>query len=215
MISTLQNCQFFDCVTGVGDLIDGWLTNCYCSYCTTGLYLTSLSGSINLTGCRIEWNTGDGLRIDNGGDLMVIGCYFDRNYISGAYLDGTYKAVFSGCEFKRNGRNLDGNSCHVRLNSVSEATFTGCSSRKGRDDDNTGNESPAVWVREMGSSWNVSFGGNDLVGVTGAFPMTKSQFWSGNLPTYFSFVNNTGLRLEEKSGYSPVKVSGYSFHQYN
>lgn len=215
MITTMQNCQFFDCVTGIGDLIDAWLTNCFLSYCTTGAYFTSLSGSINMTACRIEWNTGDGLHVDNNADLMFVGCFFDRNYVSGAYLNGTYKAIFSGCEFKRNGRNLDGNSCHVRLNSVSEVTFTGCSSRKGRDDDNTGNESPAVWVREMGSSWNVSFVGNDLVGVTGTIPMALSQFWTGNLPTYYGFVNNSGLRLDERSGYSPVNVSGYSYHQYN
>ncbi|MBR1221586.1 right-handed parallel beta-helix repeat-containing protein [Bradyrhizobium sp. U87765 SZCCT0131] len=205
----LSNCQFFGCVTGVGDLVDAWLTNCYMSYCTSGAVFTGQSGSITMVGCRVEWNTANGIEIDNASDIIVSSTTFDRNFVSGLYLNGTYMASITGCYFKRNGRNLDGNSCHIHLNSAGAITVTGCTSRHGKDDDGTGNDSPAIWVRESGTSDNISFVGNDLSGTTAPAPMTLAGFWAGNLPTDYTLSSNVGLLMDERSIGRPIVRSGF------
>ncbi len=207
----LSNCEFFGCVTGIGDLVDAWLTNCYMSSCTSGAVFTGQSGSITMVGCRVEWNTTNGVQIDNASDIIISGTAFDRNYVSGLYLNGTYMASITGCHFKRNGRNLDSNSCHIRFNSAGDVTVTGCISRHGKDDDGTGNDSPAVWARDSGTSGNVSFVGNDLSGTTASVPMTLANAWVGNLPTSYAFSNNVGLRMDERSTGRPVVRSGFAY----
>lgn len=207
----LNNCEFFGCATGIGDLVDAWLTNCYMSYCASGAVFTGQSGSITMVGCRVEWNTGNGVQIDNASDIIISGTTFDRNYVSGLYLNGTYMATITGCHFKRNGRNLDSNSCHIRFNSAGNITVTGCMSRHDRDDDGTGNDSPPVWARDSGTSANVSFVGNDLSGTTASVPMTLAGFWAGNLPTSYAFSNNVGLRMDERSVGRPVVQSGFAY----
>lgn len=210
-VSYLSNCEFFGCVTGIGDLVDSWLTNCYMSYCTKGAVFTGQSGSITMVGCRVEWNTTNGIQIDNASDIVISSTTFDRNYMSGLYLNGTYMASITGCHFKRNGRNLDSNSCHMRFNSAGAITVTGCVSRHGKDDDNTGNDSPAVWARESGTSGDISFVGNDLSGTTAAIPMTLSSMWSGNLPTSYALSSNMGLLMDERSTGRPVTQSGFAY----
>jgi hypothetical protein len=207
----LSNSEFFNCVTGIGDLVDSWITNCYMSYCMNGAVFTGQSGSITMTGCRAEWNTVRGVQIDDASDTVICATTFDRNFVSGLYLNQTFKASVVGCYFKRNGRNLDGNSCHILFNSAGEIAITGCNSRHGKDDDETGNDSPAVWVRENGTSSNISFVGNNLNGVTGTIPMTLSHFWTGNLPDSYSFSNNVGLLMDERAGGRPVLESGFAY----
>ncbi|WP_454642676.1 right-handed parallel beta-helix repeat-containing protein [Bradyrhizobium liaoningense] len=207
----LNNCEFFGCVTGIGDLVDSWLTNCYMSYCTKGAVFTGLSGSITMVGCRVEWNTTNGIEIGNASDIVLSSTTFDRNYVAGLYLNGTYMASITGCHFKRNGRNLDSNSCHIRFNSAGSITVAGCISRHGRDDDNSGNDSPAVWARESGTSGSISFVGNDLSGTTAPMPMTLANMWSGNLPTSYAFSNNVGLLMDERTIGRPVVQSGFPY----
>ncbi len=210
-ICYLSNCEFFGCVTGIGDLVDAWLTNCYMSYCTTGAAFTGQSGSITVVGSRVEWNTTNGIQIDNASDIILSSTTFDRNYVSGLYLNGTYKASITGCYFKRNGRNLDGNSCHIRFNSAGSINVTGCISRHGQDDDGTGNDAPAIWARESGTSGDINFVGNDLSGTTATQPMTLGSLWAGNLPAGYAFSNNTGLLMDERSSGRPVVQSGFPY----
>jgi hypothetical protein len=207
----LNNCEFYGCVTGIGDLVDSWMTNCYMTFCTRGAVFTGQSGSITMVGCRVEWNTTYGIQIDSTSDTIISTTTFDRNYISGLYLNGTYMTSITGCYFKRNGRNLDGNSCHIRFNSAGAVTVTGCISRHGKDDDETGNDAPAVWARESGTSGNISFVGNDLSGATASVPMTLANVWAGNLPNSYVFANNIGMLMDERSIGRPVVQSGFAY----
>lgn len=212
---SMSNCQVFNCATGIGDLVDAWLTSCYLSSCGHGAVFTTQSGSVSVVGCRVEWNTGDGIRVENASDTIVSATLFDRNHVAGLYLAGAYKVAVSGCDFRRNGRNLDANSCHIRLLSASNVTVTGCTSRHMADDDGSGPDAPAIWVRELGTSWNVSFVGNDLKGVTGADMLTLARFWSGNLPNTYTFSENIGLELDERTGSKPMRHSGFAYHQFS
>lgn len=207
----LSNCEFFGCVTGIGDLVDAWLTNCYMTSCASGAVFTGQSGSITMVGGRVEWNTTNGIQIDNASDILISSTTFDRNSVSGLYLNGTYMAAITGCHFKRNGKNLDSNSCHIHFNSAGAITVTGCVSRHGRDDDGTGNDSPAVWARESGTSDNVNFIGNDLSGTTATVPMTLANAWTGNLPTTYAFLSNAGLAMDERSTGRPAVRSGFAY----
>ena len=209
-ICMVRNCQVFDCVTGIGDLWDAWLTNVYLSNCTDGAVFSSPSAAITIVGCRVEWNTGDGIRVVGGSDILIGTTLFDRNFVSALNLVNTLKVAVNGCHFNRNGRNLDANSCHVRFNSVEDVVFTGCMSRRGTDDDGSGNQSPAVWAREQGTSRRVTFVGNDLLGLTGDTLMTLDRFWVGTLPQGYTFVANSGLAMEARNGAHPVATSGFA-----
>jgi hypothetical protein len=201
-ICYLRNCQFFGCVTGVGELVDAWLTNCGLSYCTNGAIFTGLSGSVTLTGCRVEWNLNYGISIGNASDTIISATDFDRNYVAALYLEGTYKAAITGCHFKRNGRNLTSTSCHILFNAASNIIINGCSSRSGQDDDGAGPNSPAQWAVEGGAgSWNIAFVGCDLSGVTGTTPMGVTTFWTGTLPNPYLFSSNLGLTSVLNSGF--------------
>ncbi len=112
---------------------------------------------------------------------------------------------------KRNGRNLDGNSRHIRFNSAGFINVTGCISRHGQDDDGTGNDAPAIWARESGTSGDITFVGNDLSGTTATQPMTLGSLWAGNLPAGYAFSNNTGLLMDERSSGRPVVQSGFPY----
>lgn len=212
-VCSLVNCQFFSCEIGVGDISDGWLTSCYLSYCRNGAIFTEYSGSITLNGCRVEWNTEDGIQIGAASDTIISATAFDRNYKAGLYLAGTYKGLISGCYFKRNGRNQDADSCHVRLNSAGNITFSGCMSRHGADDDETGPDTPSVWVRELGQSTNVEISSSDLDGITGTAPFRVDQLWDGNLPNNFIISNNIGVLLDERVAGAPELQSGFTYNR--
>jgi len=87
--------------------------------------------------------------------------------------------------------------CDYALNNVQNATC--------------GNDSPAVWARESGTSGNISFVGNDLSGTTVPMPMALANTWSGNLPTSYTFSNNLGLLMDERTSGRPVVKSGFPY----
>ncbi|WP_407193431.1 hypothetical protein [Bradyrhizobium sp. STM 3566] len=74
-----------------------------------------------------------------------------------------------------------------------------------------GNDSPAVWARESGTSGNISFVDNDLSGTTVPMPMALANTWSGNLPTSYTFSNNLGLLMDERTSGRPVVKSGFPY----
>ena len=205
----------YGCVTGLGDIVDGYLTNLFLCYNTAGATFGSTSSAITIAGGRVEWNSTDGIQ-NSGTDLTITAVLFDRNYQAALYLNASTSTNVTGCEFRRNGRNLDSSSCHVRLNNAVNSFFTGCTSRQGQDDGATGSFTPAVWLREVGTgSSQVSFVGCDLSGTTATVPQTLAAFYSGTQSGSLNLVSNYGMIMDERTiGFHPCLRGGFAMQDY-
>ncbi len=200
----IWNSSFLSNGNGISDQIDFWMFGgTVTSNAGDGFnFISGYSGALHLKGVRVEWNSGNGIQITNalstpgsdanyGNKLIVSGCSFDRNYVSGIFFNGASSCLVGSSVFTRNGRNLDSNSCHVRITNSSRIKIANCISTYGNDDPNTGNISPVTWIRWSGTNSNIGITDNDMTGYNATLNSTN---WSvGTKPTVgFRLVGNDG-----------------------
>jgi hypothetical protein len=133
---------------GNGLRVRGWdgfvLDNWFSSNGGAGFYAPGPNASITLTGNRIEWNKGGGIRILGGSHYNITGNYIDRSGGPGIVLLPREKSpcfciTITGNVIYRSGKPewtspdpLE--SAHVRIEETHGLTFVGNSMSVGRDD---------------------------------------------------------------------------------
>ncbi len=134
-----------------GFILDNWLSGNESS----GFATENANASMTLTGNRIEWNKGYGIKIQAGTQNNITGNYIDRSGSAGIALlpyysenedfGVTHTVSCTGNVIYRSGKYAKpeelGNT-HVILDRCAGVTFAGNSMGFGRDDDMTGAFSP-------------------------------------------------------------------------
>ncbi len=129
---------------------DAWiLDNIFAGNGRFGLHGDLLAAS-TITGNRIEWNHGGGIRIgpEYSDNLQITGNFFDECFGPAIWIDGRSHHCISitGNTFRRSGRecaNRPDESCHLRLGNVRGLTVTGNAMVAGK----TGPRSPDAHPR--------------------------------------------------------------------
>jgi len=121
-----------------------------------GFYAPSHSASVTMTGNRIEWNRSGGIFLNNGNHYQINSNYIDRSGGPGIFLTGdapngkSGKAhSITGNILHRNGALSDADSyrnCHIFLENQAGITCTGNVMTSGKNDNNSGKESPAYGI---------------------------------------------------------------------
>ena len=125
-----------------GFILDNWFSgNGGAGYAATGP-----NASVTMTGNRIEWNAGGGIRIYGGGQYNITGNYIDRAGGPGITIAGQGEGNPSNCitltgnVIYRSGKpewtstTDEFESCHVRIEDSRGVVFTGNSMCVGMDD---------------------------------------------------------------------------------
>jgi len=136
---------------------DGWIfDNIINNNHGFGICAPKHSASLTISGNRIEWNRSGGIYLNNGNHYQINNNYIDRSGGPGLFLTsdldneslGQIHSI-TGNIIHRSGALSDSDSLdnsHIRLEYQSGVTCTGNSMSVGRDDDNTGNASPAYGI---------------------------------------------------------------------
>jgi len=135
---------------GHGLHVGGWdgfiLDNWFSGNGGAGYSATGLNASVTMTGNRIEWNAGGGIRILGGGHYNITGNYVDRAGGPGITIGARGAASPSTCitltgnVIYRSGKpdwtskTDEFESCHVRIEDSRGIVFTGNSMCVGQDD---------------------------------------------------------------------------------
>jgi hypothetical protein len=131
-----------------GFILDNWFSgNGKAGYAAPGP-----NASVTMTGNRIEWNHGGGIRLEGGSHYNITGNYIDRS--GGAAIDLRPRSdgavcfciTITGNVIYRSGKpdwtTGDLESCHVRLDGAHGVVFSGNSLCVGQDDNGQGVVSP-------------------------------------------------------------------------
>ena len=186
-VATLINCEFANNTNGIANLIDTNMTAGAVSANVTGINLGSGSNGNTFVGCRYEWNSQDGVQGYACQSNVFVGGLFDRNSYRGVNLGaGCADFTFTGVQFNRNGaNNTYPNNSHIALNGSTSVFFNGCVSKTGKNDDGTGNLSPAYFINYINTNALVTISGCDVSGFVTAFAF-------GTNPTSYVQRDNDG-----------------------
>lgn len=84
------------------------------------------SASVMLTACRVEWNRGGGIILNNANSMQINGCSIDHNFGPGIMMTGSTANTVTGCKVRTNGVDCEGEmSCQIRLENCSGTAVTG------------------------------------------------------------------------------------------
>jgi hypothetical protein len=133
--------------------------------------------AVSLRGCRSEFNAGNGYTFTGiNSSTVLVGCNTDRSGAHGfhfACLDGGKPFILTGCQAKRDGANgttfagfnIAGTDGTTQAPGV---IFNGCSTYVGRNDDATGNRSPAYAI-QANFTRRAQVNGGYMEGTLGAY----------------------------------------------
>ncbi|WP_369030569.1 glycosyl hydrolase family 28-related protein [Streptomyces adonidis] len=159
-----------------GGLVDADLFQCY-SQGNGGHGFDILNpNAVTMVDCRAEWNTQYGYHVTGiNYSMVMVGCNTDRNGKDGFHLATSAGGRFLqllGCLAKRDGKSAtDAAGFSVTGEAAEGVVLTGCSTSIGRNDDNTGDFSPAygITTSALNSASCVSVVGGEYVGTTAPF----------------------------------------------
>jgi parallel beta-helix repeat protein len=130
------------------------------------------AGFTTISNCRIEWNTGDGIRMYKAHDTTVSNCEFDRNGNAGIHLVETKRSKLTNCTFRRNGAASDladddyTNNVHIYAQANRELIVSNNNTRSMREfDSGTGRLIPANSLTFINNT-NSIVSSNLLIGGT-------------------------------------------------
>lgn len=162
---------------GTGGATDVDLTDCYSQGNTGGGYILKNPNAVSIQGCRAEFNGEYGFSFTGTNySSLIANCNTDRNNKNGfnfACLDGGKPHLVVGCQAKRDGAsgttyagfNIIGTDATTQ---APGAIFEGCSAYVGRNDDGSGNRSPAYAI-QTNFTRRVQVNGGYLEGTLAAY----------------------------------------------
>jgi hypothetical protein len=180
-VSTNDGNGFNLTTTTTGGATDVDLINCYSQGNGGDGFVLVNPNAVTMSGCRAEFNAGYGYNISGiSYSLVLLGCNTDRSGKHGFHLtavDGGRLPLLIGCQAKRDGSstgtwagfNLQGTNSTTQSPG---AVFQGCSTYVGRNDDNTGNRSPAYGI-QTANTRRVQVSGGWIEGTTSAYNDTS------------------------------------------
>ena len=167
---------FGDAAGTGGGLVDADLFQCYSQGNKGHGYDILNPNAVTMVDCRSEWNAQHGYHITGiNYSMVVVGCNTDRSGQDGFHVAtsaGGRFIQFVGCLAKRDGKSGTGYSgFSVTGTSAEGVVLTACSTTTGRDDDNTGDQSPSygITTSALNTASVVSVVGGEYVGTTAAF----------------------------------------------
>jgi hypothetical protein len=167
--------------SGTGGAVDVDMINCYSQGNGGDGYVLQNPNAVTMTGCRSEFNAGHGYTVTGTSySLVMTACNTDRSGKNGfnlLALDGGRLPLLIGCQAKRDGSttgtwagfNIQGTNSSTQ---APGAVLQGCNTYVGRNDDNSGNRSPAYGVQTQFTR-RVQMSGGWIEGTTAAYNDTS------------------------------------------